>query len=139
MCEDKGSRTWVYWESKLRSPFSLSSFWGFTSRNFTMYEDEGPCTWVSQEPETPKSIYTMLFLGFRKSGFHDVRRRGVSHLGFPRSQNSEAHLIRDRGKVKSQIYYNGSLSRGSLRLWNARELSQKKGCLREDKPGDSTS
>jgi hypothetical protein len=72
----------------------------------------GSYHWVSRELKLRNPIYTKLFSGFRMSGFHNVRRRGVSYLGFPGSRNSEAHLLRDRGKVNSRIYYNGSLFKG---------------------------
>jgi hypothetical protein len=37
-----------------------------------------------------------------------MKMRGLA-LGFPGSRNSEVHLLRERGKVNSWIYYNGSI------------------------------
>jgi hypothetical protein len=64
--------------------YTLSSFRGFASRDFTMCADKGSRTLVSWEPKLRSPyIYTKLISGFRKSRFRDVRRQGVSHLGFP--------------------------------------------------------
>jgi hypothetical protein len=111
--EYKGTCPWVSWVPKRRNPFTLTSFQVSHSQDFAMYKDEGSHTWVSQEPKLrspftlssfrkassrcmktrgltpgfPRSqnskFYTKLFSGFHKSGLCNVRRRGVSHLGFP--------------------------------------------------------
>jgi hypothetical protein len=60
------------------------SFWGFVSRDLGIgkYKRLALRYPECRNTETPYLICSIIILGSRKSGFQDMRRHEVSHLGF---------------------------------------------------------
>jgi hypothetical protein len=67
----------------------------FTSREFRtgMYQGLASRYPRCRNTETSRFICVIIILGFRKSGFHDMHRQEVSHLGFPGAKTPKPAFI----------------------------------------------
>jgi hypothetical protein len=67
----------------------------FTSREFGTGVYQGLASRYPgcRNTETSRLIRAIIISGFRKSGFHDMRRQEVSHLGFPGAETPKPVFI----------------------------------------------